>query len=191
MWRASFKFLISSYDSYCHCEKASFGECLALVSVQGSWVYLLSEPLKAWWLNVLLSVARRESEASIFVPLWFLMRNAVSFSVTFDFGFNSSFMTKRKTHTKQNTSAFCQGLFFSMWSDCSYRLVGVEKARWEIISMPSQQRFILRPPQRLGVQKWVWSIWLLSTATTHHGAGGARVRPTSCRRNLGEWFFSH
>lgn len=115
MWRASFKFLISSYDSYCHCEKASFGECLALVSVQGSWVYLLSEPLKAWWLNFLLSVARREIEASIFVPLWFLMRNAVSFSVTFDFGFNSSFMTKRKkTHKTEHKCFLPRSVFLNV-----------------------------------------------------------------------------
>lgn len=98
------------------------------------------KPLKEWWLNFFLSKLFL-IEARIFVPLWSLMRNAVSFGVTFYFGFNSPFITK-KNKTKQNTSGFCQGLFFSKWRDCSYRLVGVEKACWEVISVPPQRHLL-------------------------------------------------
>lgn len=51
-----------------------------------------------------------EIEASVFAPLRILMKNAVSFGVTFGFGFNSPpFITKKKP--KQNTSRSCQVLF--------------------------------------------------------------------------------
>lgn len=66
---------------------------------------LLMKPLNEWWLNFLLFVPQREIDASIWAPLWFLVRTVVFFGVTLDF---PPFSTKNKT--KQSTNGSCQVL---------------------------------------------------------------------------------
>lgn len=71
------------------------------------------------------------------------MGNSLSFNVTWFWLEVSCRCYKRQRGRTHTTSASCQFIFFSEWSDCSYRHVWVVNICWEILFLPSQQHCIL------------------------------------------------